>query len=379
MELIRDKDVIFEDSNLENLFKLENFPIFMGCMDNMNPQDDLYEDFILDISKTNGIVQVRNLIELEVLYDSEHSSGTVGKIWHDHHKAFADYMSSSTNPKRVFEIGGLHGILSKYYNQNNEISSWTIVEPNPIPVEDCPANFIEGFFGNDFELDEEFDAYVHSHTLEHIYKPVEFAKKLSEFIPEGKDLFFSIPNIEEMIKRKYTNAINFEHTFFLTTELAIYLMESSGFDLITRKKFMDDHSMFYHFKKTTKKKADTKIFENKYDYNKKLFTEWFYHHKNEAENLVKKIHDTNSPVFLFGAHIFSQTLLNFGLDEKHINCILDNDDKKHDKRLYGTSLIVKSPDILNDHNKPVIILRAGVYNNEIKEQILKINPSAIII
>ena len=45
--------------------------------------------------------------------------------------------------------------------------------------------------------------YVHSHTLEHIYKPVEFAKKLSEFIPEGKDLFFSIPNIEEMIKRKW--------------------------------------------------------------------------------------------------------------------------------------------------------------------------------
>jgi hypothetical protein len=156
-------------------------------------------------------------------------------------------------------------------------------------------------------------------------------------------------------------------------------MESSGFDLITRKKFMDDHSMFYHFKKTTKKKVDTKIFENKYDYNKKLFTEWFDHHKKEAENLVKKIHDTNSLVFLFGAHIFSQTLLNFGLDEEHINCILDNDDKKHNKRLYGTNLIVKSPNILADHHKPVIILRAGVYNNEIKEQILNINPSSIII
>ena len=379
MELIRDKDVIFEDSNLENLFKLENFPVFMGCMDNLNPQDDLYEDFILDISKTNGIVQVRNLIQLEVLYDAEHSSGTVGKIWHDHHKAFADFMSLSTNPKRVFEIGGLHGILSKYYNQNNEISSWTIVEPNPIPVDGCPANFIEGFFGNDFELDEEFDAYVHSHTLEHIYKPVEFAKKLSEFIPEGKDLFFSIPNIEEMIKRKYTNAINFEHTFFLTTELAIYLMESNGFKLITREKFMDDHSMFYHFKKITKKKVDIKNFENKYDDNKKLFKEWFDHHKNEAENLLRQIQETNSPVFLFGAHIFSQTLLNFGLDEDHISCILDNDDKKHNKRLYGTNLIVKSPDILRDQHEPMIILRAGVYNNEIKEQILRINPSAIII
>ena len=156
-------------------------------------------------------------------------------------------------------------------------------------------------------------------------------------------------------------------------------MESNGFSLITREKFMDDHSMFYHFKKTTKNKVDIKNFENKYDYNKKLFTEWFDHHKNEAENLLQQIQKTNSPVFLFGAHIFSQTLLNFGLDEKHIGCILENDDKKHNKRLYGTNLIVKSPDILKDQHEPMIILRAGVYNNEIKEQILKINPSAIII
>ena len=193
MELIRDKDIIFEDSNLENLFKLENFPVFMGCMDNLNPQDDLYEDFILDISKTSGIVQVRNLIQLEVLYDAEHSSGTVGKIWHDHHKAFADFMSSSTNPKRVFEIGGLHGILSKYYNQNNEISSWTIIEPNPIPVDDCPANFIEGFFGNDFELDEEFDAYVHSHTLEHIYNVQDKLSEIYRVLRPNGDILISTP------------------------------------------------------------------------------------------------------------------------------------------------------------------------------------------
>ena len=61
------------------------------------------------------------------------------------------------------------------------------------------------------------------------------------------------------------------------------------------------------------------------------------------------------------------------------DCILDNDSNKHGKRLYGTDLVVKSPEIIKDINKPTIILRAGVYNDEIREQILFINPSALIV
>ena len=69
------------------------------------------------------------------------------------------------------------------------------------------------FFDQSFVHDEEYDLYVHSHLFEHIYDPVSFAKKLSDFIPEGRDLIFSVPNIKEMLIRKYTNALNFEHTF----------------------------------------------------------------------------------------------------------------------------------------------------------------------
>lgn len=379
MSLRRKTDIIFGKDDLENIFRLEKFPVFMGCMDNMNSQDDLYKDFVIDISRSTGIVQVRNLIDLDILYGSDHSSGTIGKIWHDHHKAFAKFIETKTKPSKVFEIGGLHGILSKYYSDQNEISSWTIVEPNPIPVEGCPAEFIKCFFGNDFELDVEFDAYVHSHTFEHIYNPMEFAKKLSDFIPENKDLYFSIPNIEEMVKRKYTNAINFEHTFLLTRELATYIMECNGFRLIECQDFMADHSIFYHFKKQKSSTEKTVKFNNKYNYHKKMMEDWFSHHTAEAKNLVEIINKNDSNVFLFGAHIFSQTLLNFGLDQGYIDCILDNDTNKHGKRLYGTDLVVKSPEIISDIKKPIIILRAGVYNDEIKEQVLSINPSAVVV
>ena len=114
MELERKVDLINGKDDLENIFTIKKFPVFMGCMDDDSDKNDLFEDFIMDISKSTGVVQVRKLIELSTLYDSEHSSGTVGKIWHDHHKALADFIFNNSSPSKVFEIGGLHGILSKY-------------------------------------------------------------------------------------------------------------------------------------------------------------------------------------------------------------------------------------------------------------------------
>ena len=60
-----------------------------------------------------------------------------------------------------------------------------------------------------------------------------------------------------------------------------------------------------------------------------------------------------------------------GLITKSIVNLLDNDIYKQEKRLYGTNLIVKSPKILSNIVKPIVILKAGVYNNEIKQDILE--------
>ena len=56
---------------------------------------------------------------------------------------------------------------------------------------------------------------------------------------------------------------------------------------------------------------------------------------------------------------------------KNIIGILDNDKDKQNEYLYGTKLKVFSPLILKKYNDPVVILRAGEYNSEIKNQILK--------
>ena len=66
-----------------------------------------------------------------------------------------------------------------------------------------------------------------------------------------------------------------------------------------------------------------------------------------------------------------------GINKNQIINILDNDFNKQEKRMYGTNITVKSPQILKNIDKPIIVLRTGIYDNEIKEKILQINSSSI--
>ena len=81
--------------------------------------------------------------------------------------------------------------------------------------------------------------------------------------------------------------------------------------------------------------------------------------------------DNEQSIYLFGAHVFAQYLIEFGLDTSRIVCLLDNDINKQGKRLYGTNMMVKSPKVLTDIKNPIIILKAGVYDDEIKRDILE--------
>ena len=95
--------------------------------------------------------------------------------------------------------------------------------------------------------------------------------------------------------------------------------------------------------------------------------------KNDILKINKNINNSNS-VFIFGAYIFSQMMIFNGLNKNNLIGILDNDKNKINNYLYGTKFKIYSPDILQKLKSPCVILRAGSYNDEIKKQLLKINP-----
>lgn len=372
-KIVRNNDVVLGNNDLENLYTFENFPVFMGCT-SQDPSNDILSDMSWKISKESGMIQLNPLLPLDVVYSNEHGSGTTGKAWDEHHEAFAQFVNKY-DINNVLEIGGLHGILAQKYFSLKGKAKWTIIEPNPIVPESAPVKVIRGFFDNNFTSDEKFDAVVHSHLLEHVYNPDEFMSHQSSFIKEGNLLLFTLPNMQVMLENNYTNCINFEHTIYLTEPYIEYFLGKYGFELIEKQYFRKDHSIFYCAKKTLNN-TSTKLHKGLYKLNKNTFLNYIKHHVDDVNNINKIINKIEIPVYLFGAHVFSQYLISFGLDTSKIICLLDNDTKKENKRLYGTSLISKNPKILKDIPQALVILRAGVYNEEVKNDILtNINPN----
>jgi SAM-dependent methyltransferase len=377
MKLIeRNECAVTHARDLEHLYTFKQFPTFMGCT--VKPEsEDVKADMSWWISKSSGLIQLKSLLPLDVLYPEAHGAGSVGELWRKHHRAFAEYIHKQ-NPSAVFEIGGAHGILANEFQEMKRIP-WTILEPNPFPEPGCKAEFIKGFFDSQFRYSKPFDAVVHSHVFEHMYDPDEFMRHLSKFLGEGKRLIFSVPNLAVMLEKKFTNFVNFEHTLYLTEPYIEYLLAKHGFRFIEKTYFLEDHSIFFTAIRDNTQKAKS-LNTGFYIKNKILYEDYIIYHKNLIEELNTKIKTLRVPVYLFGAHVFTQFLLAFGLNTEKIICILDNDSKKQGKRFYGTPYLTDSPKILKQVKEAVIILKAGVFNNEIKKDILdNINNNSVFL
>jgi 2-polyprenyl-3-methyl-5-hydroxy-6-metoxy-1,4-benzoquinol methylase len=362
----RNKDVVFNNYDLEDLYTFKKFPVFMGCVD-QDTSKDLLEDMNWKISKESGMIQLNPLLPLDIVYSTEHGSGTTGKAWDEHHTSFANFVYKF-KPKSILEIGGLHGILAKKYLELDNNVKWTMIEPNPIVDPNLPIKVIKGFFDDKFTSNEKFEAVIHSHVLEHVYNPDEFINHKSSFMNNGDLLIFTLPNMQVMLENNYTNCINFEHTIYFIESYIEYFLNKHNFELVEKQYFRKDHSIFYCARKTNNVLAN--LPSGLYEKNKFTFQNYINNHLDDVNKINKIINKTNLPVYLFGAHVFSQYLISFGLDTSKIICLLDNDLKKENKRLYGTSLISKSPKILKDIPEAIVILRAGVYNDEVKTDIL---------
>ena len=356
---------IISNSELHHIFTFKNFPIIMNCVEGGSKGTDQFEDMKWGCSET-GHVQLMELIDPALIYKNYHDPGTIGKIWNRHHHTFYNFIKDYTD-QNLLEVGGGGGYLAKLFLQDARQFDWTIIEPfvNSV-ITDPRIHYVEGFF-DDYPFKNTFDAVVHSHVLEHVYDPMKFLNKLYALLNEGGNQFITVPNMKHWLEQGYSNTLMFEHTYYVDENVLAYILAKNGFEI--KDKIVEEHSIFLRCVKTT----NTPLPNINFNYVKDLFNDYVAKLLDDVCQIKEKISDEK--VYIFGAHIFSQMLINLGIPENQILNILDNDSKKHDKRLYGTNLIVKSPECLKNQDSPVVIVRAGTYSSEIKENILTINPT----
>lgn len=375
--IVRDASVITGKKDLEHLLLLKDFPVFIGAA-SQSIKKDLFADLSFAIDKATGIIQLDKLLLPGLIYTEYHSEA-LGKVWEDHHKAFINFMSK-TKISSVLEIGGSNGALAKAYIAKHKIKKWIIVEPNPAVESDEIIQVIPTLFDEKTKIKDKIDSVVHSHVLEHIFYSREFLSSIAKFMDKNSYHIFSVPNLYAYLKNKQSNTINFEHTIFLTEYFIDYLLAIYGFKIIKKKRFLN-HSIFYMTKKVEDLKHSSILNyskQNKYRTYKNLFLTAMSDIDQFVQRINARIKESKDPVYLFGAHVFSQMLIYKGIS-KNIQGVLDNSQLKQHKRLYGTNCKIFSPEIITNDKNPIVILRVGAYQDEVRQQLKSLNKNVRIL
>lgn len=154
------------------------------------------------------------------------------------------------------------------------------------------------------------------------------------------------------------------------------MVEAAGFEIIEQYWF-SDYNVFISARKVENPKFP--VIANEYEKNQKLFHTYMSNLDDDVKFIESRLNEMTGPKFIFGAHIFTQTLVSRGLNESMFLNVLDNDPTKQGRRLYGTSLKIESPEILRNLKNPIVVVRAAQYTSEIVRGIRQINLKVIII
>jgi hypothetical protein len=354
--------ICHRSDNFVEIHRLEKYPITPSS-NSLELSSDEFNDCSFVSCILCGSVQLKTLIDPFKLYKDSHNSTENTPTWKEHHQLFAEFISESTNIDSILEVGGNSGILYTYLKK--EIPNYTILDICDTNDRPMDITFIEGNC-------ETYDFNGHktvvlSHTFEHLYNPIKFIDNLSRGKVES--VYISIPNMEQLYQSKNISIIHNEHTFFVGDNEIRFLFSKSGYVCKIIKAFKK-HSLFYHFIYDASSQPLT-LYKNMERAN------YIKSYLKEFEESVSKI-VIDKPSFICPAGHYGQKIFYY-LQKYSANIIgfIDNDISKQDKRVYGTTGLVYSPNILQKYKDTTInvILYAGPYTEELKNQLNLLHPN----
>lgn len=318
-------------------------------------------------------MQIRELAPLTLLYGAPHADAP-GLTWEKHWEELAEFVGLNGG-RRVLEIGGGNGRLAENSMRSKSVDSWTILEPNPQETvfADTRISFELGWLDTSYRVSAEVDTIIFSHVFEHLHDPSEILDVLSN--SGSAQIIVSFPDMRAGIARFDSNVLHFEHTYYADTALLRLMFGRFGYRLAARQEYGPGHSIFLCFEKGSDA-LDTQPIDER----RTKFSEYFEHFFSEAALITAQVKRHRGPSYLSPASIFAQTFFGCGLDEGLFEGLLDNSPLKVGRRLYGTSLQAYSPQVLESLERPLVVLRAGVYSKEIRQQISEqINPNVVFV
>ena len=354
-------------SELSLSYSLNDFPKTFLPIDTPIKTDKIIN---LDLYGCNncGCVQLKHLLDPKELYGTPHNITYNTPIWKEHHRLLCNFICENieSDKKEIIEIGGYSGVLANIIKQKDNSIKYRILDLCDINPNIENVKFINGNCET-FNFDNNTNI-VMSHIFEHLYDPIKFINNIKE--NNVKNVFISIPNMDEQIKNKRIPIVHQEHTFFCDYDTIIYLFSLGGY-ICKSYYYYKEQSIFFHFTNNSNLSIDNSYFDvkrienlcNVYEYN-----------KNKIKDIVI---DNNENIFIVPAGLYGQIIYYF-LNTKYKNNILgflDNDPSKVDKRLYGTPNYIFKMEEIKKYDNITLLMYKGPYIQEIIEQLNTYNKN----
>lgn len=363
------------NSNINHIYEQSNIPIKLSCTNKPKfKQNNLSFSQCINC-KT---IQLDKLIPLDILYSKSHNFNMIGNLWNNYFDYFVSLIDNLIYNKNILEIGCPSG---KIANKSNNYNKWFIIEPNKNTniIFNEKINFISTYFDQNFNINEIIHIIIHSHLFEHIYDFDIFLQKCYDILCDNGQMIFSIPDMDYIQKNNIAPflGIFFEHTVFLNVNNVKYLLNKNNFE-ICNIYYYNNHSIIFHCSKKNILNC-LNTYSNILIDNTNLYND-FFNCINIYNEFILKCNNiiTSKNIYIFGASYNTQLLIAFGLSHPKLKGILDNCFDKQNKYLYGFNLQIYNPNILIN-NDCIVILKNGLYCNEIYNQIINLNNKTIII
>ena len=148
----------------------------------------------------------------------------------------------------ILEIGGGSLLLaSKIFDKYSEcIKTYNVFEKNLSHkyMDNEKLVLYDEYFTEETKLDFQPDIIIHSHVLEHVWDPCDFIKCINSVCHKDTLHFFIAPNLQVTFSKKYTNALNFEHNFFIIEPYIDTILNNNNFEILEKDTYLD-HSLIY--------------------------------------------------------------------------------------------------------------------------------------
>jgi len=386
------------DSHPIEYFSLGSIPLVNNLCDDRNSsfECDKYPLNLLYFEKS-GLTSLDFVVDPEKLFTNYLFKSSVNLPYYKHcqdmFNFLSDFLKIDENTK-IVDIGGNDGTLLEAFQSVSKLKLDLLnIDPSENLTQICldkNIKVIKDFFNLDVtkKVNDKVDLITSTNVFQHTRDIRSFALGVENFLSENGLWVLEFPYWIHDMETKQFDQIYHEHIYYYSITPLSQLFEQCGLRIvnITKQNIHGGTLRMVISKKESIHKTDFTLelflnYEKSFD--KNYYLNWgdaVKKHIKQSKDLIENIKKSGSRIFGFGAAAKGCVYLNtLGINNEHIDFVIDDTDIKQGKFIPGTGIQIVSREILKSEKPDYIIILTHNFANHIIESLKDVYSGKFIL